>query len=179
MVAFLIFVKDLNPYSFYLPRKRAMPRTFSQLYIHHVSAVKYRKALILPEFEKELHNYIIGIIENLGQTPIQVNGMPDHIHIAARLRPAMSPAVFVQKVKANSSKWINDSGFLPVYFNWQEGGGSFSISQGHVERVRRYIMNQKEHHRKDSFKYEYLDLLRKNGIDSDSEHLPEFFEGVY
>lgn len=94
-----------------------MPNTFSKLYIHHVSAVKYRQALILPSFEEELYKYIVGIIKNLGQRPLQVNGMPDHIHIAARLRPAMAPATFVQKVKANSSKWINELGFLPQKFS--------------------------------------------------------------
>lgn len=156
-----------------------MPRTFSKLYIHHVSAVKYRNALILPEFEKRLHDYIVGLIRELGQTPIQVNGMPDHIHIAARLRPSMAPAVFVQKVKANSSKWVNEMEFLPAYFNWQEGGGSFSVSETHVESLRRYIINQKAHHRKNSFKYEYLEMLRKNGVDPESDFLPEFFEGLY
>ena len=157
-----------------------MPRTFSKMYIHHISAVKYRNALILPSFENELHQYIIGIIQNLGQTPVRVNGMCDHIHIAARLRPAMSPAVFVQKVKNNSSKWINEMGFLDRKFNWQEGGGSFSVSESHVEALTKYIARQKEHHKKVSFKYEYLELLRKNGINpDDDEHLPEFFDGLY
>jgi REP element-mobilizing transposase RayT len=149
------------------------------MYIHHVSAVKYRNALILPEFEKELHAYIIGIIKHLGQTPIQVNGMCDHIHIAARLRPAMAPAVFVQKVKANSSRWINDNEFLDVEFNWQEGGGSFSVSETHVEALRHYVKNQKEHHKKASFKYEFLDLLHQNNVKPENDYLPDFFDGLY
>lgn len=156
-----------------------MPRTFSKMYIHHVSAVKYRNALILPEFEPELYAYIIGIIKRLGQTPIQVNGMCDHVHIAARLRPAMAPSVFVQKVKANSSKWINDNGFLPAEFNWQEGGCSFSVSETHMEALRQYIINQKEHHKEVSFKDEFIDLLQKNSLPKDSEHLPDFFDGLY
>ena len=156
-----------------------MPNTFSKLYVHHVSAVKYRQALIHPEFEDRLHQYIIGIIKALNQTPIQVNGMADHIHIAALLRPAMSPAVFVQKVKANSSKWINDNGFLPQKFAWQAGGGIFSISETHIGAVRHYIKNQKEHHRQVAFKTEYVKLLRSNGIDPDTEFLPEFFDGLY
>ena len=156
-----------------------MPRTYSKLYIHHVSAVKHRNALILPHFEKALHAYIVSIINNLGQTPIRVNGMCDHIHIAARLRPAMSPAVFVQKVKANSSKWMNEMEFLPVKFNWQEGGASFSVSESHVKSLQRYIVNQKAHHQNTSFKYEFLDLLRKNKTPPDKDHLPEFFEGLY
>jgi len=154
-----------------------MPNTFSKLYIHHVSAVKYRQALILPSFEEELYRYIVGIIKNLGQTPLQVNGMPDHIHIAARLRPDMAPATFVQKVKANSSRWINDQAFLPQKFAWQTGGGIFSVSRTHVEPLRNYIKNQKAHHKKKgSFRREYLKLLKDYNIDPNPEYLPDFFE---
>ncbi|KGE88102.1 MAG: IS200/IS605 family transposase [Phaeodactylibacter xiamenensis] len=153
-----------------------MPNTFSKIYIHHVSAVKYRQALILPSFEEELYKYIVGIIKNLGQTPLQVNGMPDHIHIAARLRPDMAPATFVQKVKANSSKWINDQGFLPQRFNWQTGGGTFSVSRTHVDALRHYIKNQKAHHAKKSFRKEYLDILKRHEIEPDPTYLPDFFE---
>ena len=156
-----------------------MSKTLSKMYIHHVSAVKYRNALIFPEFEDQLHKYIIGIIKNLGQTPIQVNGMCDHIHISARLRPAMSAAEFVQKVKNNSSKWINKNEFLTIPFNWQIGGASFSVSETHVGALRKYIARQKEHHKDLSFKYEYMDLLRKNGIRAEPDELPEFFEGLY
>jgi REP element-mobilizing transposase RayT len=124
-----------------------MPNTFSKLYVHHVSAVKYRRGLILPEFENRLYRYIIGIIKKLNQIPIQVNGMCDHIQIAARLRPAMAPAVFVQKVKASSSKWINENGFLPMKFAWQVGGGTFSISETHVAALTNYVKNQKQHHK--------------------------------
>lgn len=156
-----------------------MPNSFSKLYIHHVSAVKFRQALILPAFEDRLHQYIVGIIRELNQTPIQVNGMPDHIHIAARLRPAMAPSVFVQKIKTSTSKWINANGFLPHKFAWQVGGATFSVSESHVEAVRKYISNQKEHHRKTSFQEEYLRLLKRNGIDSHQDYLPEFFDGLY
>ena len=156
-----------------------MPNTFSKLYIPHVSAVKYRQALILPEFEDRLHQYIIGIIKGLNQTPIRVNGMADHIHIAARLRPAMAPAIFVQKVKANSSRWINENRFLEQTFAWQAGGGTFSFSETHFGAVRNYIKNQKAHHQKASFKAEYLKLLRNNKIGTDTDFLPEFFDGLY
>jgi len=156
-----------------------MPNSFSQLYIHHVSAVKFRHALILPEFEDRLHQYIIGIIKELNQVPIRVNGMADHIHIAARLKSAMAPAVFVQKVKTNSSKWINKNRFLSREFAWQTGGATFSFSETHFEAVQNYIKNQKEHHKKVSFETEYIKLLKNNGIDSDQDYLPEFFTGVY
>ncbi len=81
-----------------------MPKTYSQIYFHYVFTPKYRNALIKPHFEERLHKYISGIIDNLGQTLIQINGMPDHIHILVRLKPNMSSSTFIQKVKANSSK---------------------------------------------------------------------------
>jgi len=153
-----------------------MPNTFSKIYIHHVSAVKYRNALILPSFEEKLHKYIVGIIKELNQIPLQVNGMADHIHIAARLRPAMAPSKFVQKIKTNASRWINENGFLPHEFAWQVGGGTFSVSQTHVPALTTYVKNQKQHHRKKSFREEYLEVLEKNGILPDPKFLPEFFD---
>ena len=120
-----------------------MPNTFSELYIHHVSAVKYRRALILPEFEEQLFAYIRGIASQLNQTILAINGMPDHIHIAARLRPTMRPSEFVQKIKSNSSRWINEQAFLTEKFVWQTGGGIFSISRTHVAALITYINNQK------------------------------------
>ena len=156
-----------------------MPNSFTKLYVHHVSAVKYRNSIILPEFEDRLYKYIIGIIKELDQTPIQVNGMPDHIHIAARLRPDMAPSVFVNKIKANSSKWINEGGFLSQKFAWQTGGATFSISKTHVPAVQNYIKNQKEHHFKSSFRTEYLKLLKDYEMDSKKDYLPQFFSEIY
>jgi putative transposase len=153
-----------------------MPNSFSKLYIHHVSAVKYRRALILPEYETRLYQYIIGVIRELDQTPIQVNGMPDHIHIGARLRPSMPPATFVQKIKAASAKWINMNGFLSERFSWQTGGATFSVSRTHVDALQFYIKNQKKHHKEKSFREEYIELLEKNGIDGPTDFLPEFFD---
>lgn len=156
-----------------------MPNSFSKLYVHHVSAVKYRQSIIRPEIQSRIYSYIIGIIKELNQTPIQVNGMADHIHIAARLRPNMAPSEFVQKVKANSSKLINKGGLLTEKFAWQTGGATFSISETHVDALVNYIKNQKEHHKMISFKEEFVILLNSNGINPNSDYMPEFFDGLY
>jgi putative transposase len=156
-----------------------MPNSYTSLYVHHISAVKYRQALILPSFEERLYLYIIGIIKELGQIPIQVNGMPDHIHIAAKLTSSMAPATFVQKVKTNSSKWINNNDFLDKEFAWQTGGATFSVSRTHVDALHTYIKNQKAHHAKVSFREEYLRLLKQNGIEPEADHLPFFFDDLY
>tara|TARA_B100000497_G_C7615762_1_gene369810 strand:+ start:673 stop:1035 length:363 start_codon:yes stop_codon:yes gene_type:complete len=119
------------------------------------------------------------IIKNLNQFPIQVNGMADHIHILARLRPTIAPSVFVQKEKSNSSRWINAQGFLEQEFSWQKGGATFSVGERDVAKVVDYIKNQKVHHQKKSFENEYLKLLYENEIEREDEYLPQFHQGLY
>jgi len=131
--------------------------------------------MILPSYETQLYQYITGITKQLDQFLIQINGMPDHLHIFFRLRPNMTPAQFIGKIKSSSSKWINEQGFLENRFEWQRGGATFTISQGHVDRVRRYIQNQKTHHQKQDFRNEYVQMLVEHKIDFDPEYLPDFF----
>jgi len=112
-----------------------MPNTYSQIYLHFVFTPKYRSSLIKPEFEDELFKYITGIVKALDQHLIRINGMPDHCHLLARLRPSLAPSKFIQRVKANSSSWINKSGYLKTRFSWQVGGGIFSVSERNVDQL--------------------------------------------
>ncbi len=153
----------------------SMPNTYSQLYSHFVFSPKYRDALIKPDFEEELYKYMTGIIKNLAQQLIRINGMPDHCHLLVRLRPSIAPSKFIQAVKTNSSRWVNENNFLQHRFNWQTGGGIFSVSYRNVPELIRYIETQKQHHKKSSFKVEYLKLLNHYGIDFEEEYLLEFF----
>ena len=102
--------------------------------------------------------------------------MPNHVHLLVRIRPNLAPSVFIQKVKANSSKWINQRRFFNHDFTWQIGGAVFSIGYRHIPYLIKYIDNQKEHHRKDSFKNEYLKILVENNIEFSSEYLLDFHE---
>ncbi len=152
-----------------------MPNTYSQIYLHYVFSPKYRQALIKGEFEEELFKYITGIVKNLDQQLIRINGMPDHCHLLVRLRPALAPAKFIQTVKTNSSRWINEKKFLKHKFNWQVGGGVFSVSHRNIPQLVNYINNQKQHHKKGSFREEYLKLLDHYGIAFEEEYLLDFF----
>ena len=152
-----------------------MPNTYSQIYLHYVFSPKYRQALIKVEFEEDLYKYITGVIMNLDQQLIRINGMPDHCHLLVRLRPSLAPSKFVQAVKTNSSRWINEKKFLKYRFNWQTGGGIFSVSHRNVPELISYIENQKEHHKKSSFREEYLELLNHYGIKFENEYLLDFF----
>ena len=151
-----------------------MAGTFSQIYIHAVFAVKGRQNLISIEWENELHKYISGIIKGKDQKSIIVNGMPDHIHTFIGLRPSMAISDLVRDVKNNSSKFINDKRWVKGKFSWQTGYGAFSYAHSQVERVYSYILNQKEHHRRKTFREEYSQFLKEFSVPHEERFLFEW-----
>ena len=153
-----------------------MPGTFSQLYIHIVFAVQGRENLIGKSWKDELHKYIAGIIKAKEQKPIIVNGMPDHIHAFVGLRPSMRISDLTRDIKNNATNFINEKRFVKGKFSWQEGYGSFSYGHSQIESVYNYILNQEEHHKKKTFKEEYLELLKKFNIDFEDRILFEWIE---
>ena len=153
-----------------------MPGTFSQIYIQIVFAVQGRQNLIQNTWNTQLHKYIAGIINGKEQKSIIVNGMPDHIHAFVGLRPAMPISDLVRDVKNNSTNFINDHKFVKGKFAWQEGYGAFSYSHSHIERVYNYILNQESHHKKKTFRQEYIGLLKKFQIPYDERYLFEWYD---
>lgn len=148
-----------------------MVGTFSQLYIHIVFAVKGRENLIGNTWKDDLHKYIAGIIKGKNQKPIIINGMPDHIHCFIGLKPTIAISDLVRDIKNNSSKFINDKKLVRGKFSWQEGYGAFSYSHSHIQDVYNYILNQKDHHKRKTFKEEYLELMKKFEIDYNENYL--------
>jgi len=148
-----------------------MANTYTQLHVHLVFGVKYRRALIHKSWKDELYKYMGGIIQNQGHKILLINGVEDHVHLLAGLRPVQSISDLMEKVKGDSSGWINIRQFLPVHFNWQGGYGAFALSKTHIDRVYKYILNQEEHHRKRTFREEYIDLLQENGIEFDEKYI--------
>lgn len=151
-----------------------MPNTFTQIYIHTVFTVQYRNCLIRHNWEDELYKYITGIVRNNGHKLLAINGMPDHVHIFTNMKPQQSVSNLMQKIKASSSKWINEKGFIRIKFNWQSGYGAFSYSMSDISNVIKYINNQKEHHRLKTFREEYLELLEDFTIEYKEEYLFEW-----
>jgi len=150
--------------------------TFSQIYIQTVFAVEGRQSLIKPEFKEELYKYIAGIVRNQGQKLISINGMSDHVHILMGLRPAMALADLVREIKADSTNFINKKKWVRGRFSWQEGYGAFSYGHSQLDTIIRYIRNQETHHRRRSFKDEYLNLLKKFDIAFDDKYVFKFIE---
>src|SRR5882762_9282254 len=153
-----------------------MANTYSRIYIQTVFAVEGRLSLIRPEFKEDLYKYISGIVKNQVQKLISINGMSDHVHILIGLRPAMALAKLVQEVKADSTNFINKKKWVRGRFCWQEGYGAFSYGHSQLDTIISYIQNQEKHHRRRSFKDEYLTLLRKFDIAFDDKYVFKFIE---
>ncbi len=158
------------------PKEWHMAGTFSQIYIQIVFAVNGRQNLISKNWKDELHKYIAGIIKGKEQKPIIVNGMPDHIHAFIGLKPSMAISDLVRDIKNNSTNFINDKRFVRGKFSWQEGYGAFSYSHSHIKNVYNYILNQEKHHKKKTFREEYLQFLKKFEIEYNEKYLFEWYE---
>jgi len=153
-----------------------MSNTYSQIYIQIVFAVRNRTALIQSNWEEKIYKYITGIITNKNQKLIAINGLPDHIHIFIGMKPDCCLSDLVREIKKSSTNYINNEKLSAFKFNWQKGFGAFSYSHTQIDAVYQYIINQKKHHKTQSFKEEYLDFLEKFKVDYKSEYLFDWFD---
>lgn len=150
--------------------------TYSQIYIQVVFAVKGRNSLIQSSWEEELYKYISGIVKNKEQKMLAIGGMQDHIHFIIGMKPSCCLSDLVREVKKSSNEFIKEKRFTKFKFQWQEGFGAFSYSHSNLDNVIQYIMNQKEHHKKRSFREEYLEFLRKFEIEFKEDYLFEWID---
>ena len=147
-----------------------MANTYSQIHIQLVFAVKYRAGLIEKNWKEQLHKFITGIFQANDHKILQINSVPDHIHIFTGMRPTQSISDITQLVKSESTKYIKKEK-MSTQFAWQDGYGAFSYSKSHVETVIRYIQNQEAHHKKEKFLDEYRKLLKAFEIEYDEKYL--------
>jgi len=148
-----------------------MPTAYIQNFYHAVFSTKHRLNLITAEWEERLFPFIGGIVRDLRCTLLAVNGMPDHVHLLIRYRADLSHSDMMQQIKGRSSKWINEALIDDGRFAWQEGYGGFTVSKSAVPDVETYIARQKEHHLRFDYKTEFLELLRRHGIEFDEREL--------
>jgi putative transposase len=156
-----------------------MPDTYSQLNVHAIFTVNHKDSILNLSFRDRLFEYISGTLKNAGQYPLAVGGYIDHVHIFFELNPDSKLSDVMRIVKASSSKWINDNKFLKCKFGWQSGYGSFSYSRSQRDTVIKYIMNQKDHHTKKTFRKEYQEFLDNFGISYESKYLFNYFDDLY
>jgi putative transposase len=148
-----------------------MANTYHQIYLQAVFAVKYREAVLDKAWINKLQGVIGNLINETGCKTIIVNGVEDHMHCFLGLKPVVSVSELMKTVKAKSSKYINDHKLTKKKFEWQEGYGVFSYRQRDVDQIYNYVMNQEVHHQKQSFREEYLDLLKEFGLTYDEQYI--------
>jgi len=127
-------------------------------------------------WRQEVFKYMAGIIKAKDQKPIIVNGTADHVHVFVGLKPSMSISDLIRDIKNNSSKFINEQGWVNGKFSWQEGYGVFSYAHSQIENVYQYILKQEEHHRRKTFRDEYLDFLQKFDVECDEKYLFDWLD---
>jgi putative transposase len=150
--------------------------TYTQIYIHLVFAVKNRESVLIPSIQEEVFKFIAGTINSMKHKSLAVNGMTDHIHCFLGLYPMQSISELVKEVKRSSTNLINQNKWLPGKFEWQTGFGGFSYSRSQIDSVIKYIVDQKIHHKKQTFKDEYFGFLKKFQVEYNPDFLFKFFE---
>lgn len=148
-----------------------MPNTYTNLLFHIIFSTKERRPQIHAALKEELYRYIGGIIRAEGGVSIEIGGIEDHIHILAKIKPSVSVSETLNKIKSNSSKWVHDHKPADASFAWQVGYAAFTVSESQVERVRQYIRSQEDHHRRQTFQEELVDLLERHGVEYDPRYL--------
>ncbi|MBZ5707517.1 MAG: IS200/IS605 family transposase [Acidobacteriia bacterium] len=145
-----------------------MPHNYAANFVHCVFSTKDRRDAIPPELQARLWAYLGGIARRLELDLLAVGGTANHVHLLIELPPTMRLAEAIQKLKANSSRWLGGQGLA---FEWQQGYGAFSVSPSLLETVKAYIRSQAKHHEKRNFEEEFLAFLRKSGLREDAKLL--------
>ena len=153
------------------PKFKAMSQSLSKLYVHIVFHVKNNKVIIRNEDQDSLYAYMGSIIKDNQSIPIIINGVEDHVHILCILSKNVALSKLVEEIKRQSSRWIKTQNDFYKNFAWQGGYGAFSVSQSVLDRTKKYIERQKEHHKKTDMKKEFVLFLKDYDIEYDEKYI--------
>lgn len=148
-----------------------MPQSLAKNLIHLIYSTTDRRPVLDDAIREELHKYTCGILQDQECAAVEIGSVPDHLHLLFVLSKNKALADVVREVKRGTSRWLKSKGPQFAAFEWQAGYGAFSVSQSAVEKVRRYIRDQAEHHRKVSFQDELRAFLRRHGIEFDERYV--------
>lgn len=148
-----------------------MPQSLTKNYVHLVWSTKNRKRLIFPPVEGELYKYIGGICVGLECHPVAIGGHQNHVHVLCNQSKSVPAMTIVQKIKANSSRWMKEQDPSLANFSWQAGYAAFSVDYRNMDGLIRYIRNQHAHHTKKNFKNEYVQLLQDFEMEYDEKYV--------
>jgi len=158
--------------SLYPRRGPTMGQSLAQLYVHIIFSTKDRHRFLINDGLRErTHAYLAGICRNQDSPALIIGGVEDHVHILCRLGKQTAVADLVREAKRDSSKWVKTQHTDLSRFSWQDGYGAFSVSPGHMEELRRYVANQVEHHRTESFQDEFRRVSAKYGVAIDERYV--------
>jgi putative transposase len=147
-----------------------MPSTHLSLHYHIIFSTKERRQLIRDEWRERLHEYLGGCVRTAGGVPEKIGGISDHVHLLIGLKATHCLADVIRDIKSNSSGWVKNE-LNAHLFSWQDGDGAFTVSRSMLGKVRVYIENQTEHHRRANFKDEYLGFLKLHEVEYDENHV--------
>jgi len=145
--------------------------SYRQILYHLTFHTKNSEKVLHNSGNEELFKYIWGVIKNKKCRLYRINGVEDHIHIVCDLHPLIALADLVKDIKVSSSIWIKARGIYPLFSNWAESYGAFTLSIREKDTIIKYVMNQQEHHKRENFREEFIRLLKENGIDFDEKYL--------
>jgi REP element-mobilizing transposase RayT len=147
-----------------------MPQSIGSLHCHIVFSTKHRRPQVTAELQPRLFEYIGGILRNHSSRLVAAGGMPDHVHLLVSLGRTISVADAVRLVKSNSSAWIHDELAMPD-FHWQDGYGAFAVSYSNLDQVKSYLADQEQHHSRQTFQEEFLELLKRHNLEWDERYV--------
>ena len=153
-----------------------MANTFSQIYLQFVFAVQGRRSLIPKDNKEELHKYMTSLVQARKAKMLAVHCMPDHTHLFVGFKPSVLMSDFVKEIKVESNDFITTKKWVSGSFSWQEGYGVFSYGHSQIDNVCQYVFNQEQHHKKKTFREEYLDFLEKFAVPFEEKHLFDWIE---
>ncbi len=145
--------------------------TYTQILYQIVFSTKDKKPTLLEENQEKLYRYIWGVFKNKKCRLYRINGVEDHLHILTHLHPSIALSDLVKDIKLSSSEFIKKEMIFPKFNGWQVGYGAFTYSFEAKDRLINYIKNQKEHHKKVSFREEYIALLKEHGVEYEERYL--------
>jgi putative transposase len=148
-----------------------MPQSLARIYVHLIFSTKNRERLLPDETRADLHSYLGGTLHALGCSSIEINSEPDHAHILFVMTRTETLSDVVGKLKKSANDWLRTRSPQFANFYWQGGYGAFSVSQSAVEKVRQYIRNQREHHKRISFQEEFRAFLKRYEIEFDEKYV--------
>ncbi len=148
-----------------------MGNSYISCYVHYVFTTKNHERWLKSDIREKLYPYLGGIARKNNLKLLKAGGVEDHLHLLISLPATITIAKGIQYLKGGSSRWIHETFADMKGFAWQEGYGSFTVSVSHIDMIKNYIANQEEHHRKISFREEFIDILDEHGIDFDEKYL--------